>query len=532
MPRAKFTTQGAKDYLLRFGYTVNNDFHYTKLTDKFRVYDLLNERYHRYSMQQIIYRVEQATTKRPEFDSEGLNHLFDIDFQPGRTSLDKQTRQEMFDFINSIEAQPGPVQIDKQARKEMYDFVNNVHEPYSDVTTRNEDRFLNSNPATRDYINDTFNKADAKNIKATIKRQLPNTVKQMKLAMNNNGIAIYEVPSDDIDQTALKQSILLSIQILGPQLLSKNVDVMLVSKDGSAKRFFLNENSIKLLNRALFEDNIPDVNDSNTEILSSYFVKDLASISFDITPRKGLNRRSAGFFPFINKSNINLEEYGIYSSINDVDLSESCLIHAIKQSQKLSSEELERLKHFIKTRTFLLENLPQICDEFNVSFNLRIISDAGKSSHREYGCSSRSIPLVVMYNHYMFDVKPNVSFYFINNYEECKNMSTMTVKKQGEYIQTQCSINIETLINKMIGLNLLVPMTDEELTTLMINYKPVDTMHYHHQRIINIPDKVFKSKPYHIIKPHQSKFFLGYIPEDNEVEERLDEIQSLVNSLP
>ena len=240
---------------------------------------------------------------------------------------------------------------------------------------------------------------------------------------------------------------------------------------------------------------------------------------------------SAGFFPFINKSNINLEQYGIYSDINDVDLSESCLITAIKQSQQLSSEEIERLKHFIKTRTFLLENLPQICNEFDITFNLRIVSEFGTVSTRKYGNSSRSIPLVVMLGHYMFDTKPNVSFYFINNYEECKNMDTMTVKKQGEYIKTKCSINIETLINKMINQDLLIPMEDEELTTLMINYKPIDSMNYNHQRLINIPDKVFKRyNP--TPKPKQSKFYFGYEPEADEIDERLNEIQNLVNSLP
>ena len=74
-------------------------------------------------------------------------------------------------------------------------------------------------------------------------------------------------------------------------------------------------------------------------------------------------------------------------------------------------------------------------------------------------------------------------------------------------------------------------MEDEELTTLMINYKPIDSMNYNHQRLINIPDKIFKSNPYNVIKPKQSKFFFGYEPSDDEIDERLNEIQKLVDSL-
>ena len=123
--------------------------------------------------------------------------------------------------------------------------------------------------------------------------------------------------------------------------------------------------------------------------------------------------------------NLNLEQYGIYSNISDIPLNESCLIHAIKQSQQLSAEEIERLKHFIKTRTYLLENLPLICDEFDIS----------------------------------------LSRFYINNYEEWKDMNKMTVKKQGEYILTKCSINIETLINQMIT------MIYSRILIIIINFR-------------------------------------------------------------
>ena len=423
MPRHRFNNQTAKDYLLRYGYTMDPNFTYTNMNTRFRVYDLINERYQNYSMRQILYRTERATTRGPGFDSEGLNHICNIDFQPGHSSLDKQTRQEMYDFINSIESQPGRTELDKQTRKNMYDFINSIEAQQTshvqlDKKTQYErfkretDEILNYNPESREYINNKYhnNEKDANHIKAAIKKQLPNIKKQLQKALNNNETIIFDAPKDSgINKDTFRQSIILALQMLQKERLTKNVDILLTSRDGTQKPFYLKEATIPLLNQALFTDNIPDANDSNTEILNSYLnsylVKDLATITFEISPQKQLNRKSAGFFPFINKSNINLEQYGIYSNINDVDLSESCLITAIKQSHQLSSEEIERLKHFIKTRTYLLENLPQICNEFNITFNLRIVSEFGTVSNRSYGNSTRSIPLIVMLGHYMIDTK-------------------------------------------------------------------------------------------------------------------------------
>ena len=317
MPRhTSYTTQSAKDFLLKYGYTTPNNYHYTNMNSKIRLYDLVNERYVNLSINQVKYRTHRATTKRPEFDSEGLNRIMNIDFQPGNISF--------------------------------------------------EDRTFNNNPATLQYINTIVPKSEVDQLKDSIKQQLPNTVKQIKRALNNNSITVVYVPQDDsIAEISTKQSILLALQILKKDILSKNVNVILNSTDGDInqirqRRFYLNENSINLLNEALFQDNIPDINDSNAEILTSYYIKNISSIVFEVTPRVRANRSNPGFFPFINVSNINLERYGIYRHMNGVNLNESCLITAIRESKQLDEQEFNRLQHFIRTRTFLLEQLPLI----------------------------------------------------------------------------------------------------------------------------------------------------------------------------
>jgi len=506
MPKARFNTQSAKDYITKYGYTLNDNFHYTNMNAKIRMYDVINEKYVEQSMKQLIYHTEQATVKRPEFDTVSFERFMNIDFQPGRIGLDKETRQEIYDIINDIQPQPGRV--------------------------RNEDRFLENNPATLEYINNVIPKSQVEQFKSSILKQLTKTVKTLKQAIKNESIIVLDMPKDDdIDEQAMKQTLLLSIQILKKQLLSKNVNITLTSSEGDQKSFYLNENSINLLNDALFNDNIPDTNDSNTEILKSYYIKNVATITIEIEPFKQLNRINAGFFPYINISTIDLTKYGIYSSLNDVNLTESCLITAIRNSKVLNDDEMNRLQHFVKTRTYLLEELPLICNEFDVQIDLKIISKKGTDSHRSYGKSERIIKLIVMFGHYMFNELPNVCSYFINHYDECKDMNTMTYKKDGEYNIGKTSLNIITLINKMIEYNLLIPLTDEQFIDIVSNFEIEDNNDYNHMRLVNVPDVRIKSNPFSV-KPKQTKFFFGYAPDDDEVDERIKELQKVIDSLP
>ena len=495
MPRAKrFFTSEAKQFLLNYGYTTPPDYRYTNMNDKIRLYDLVNECYVTMSLNQVDYRVNRATFRRPTFDSEGLDRVLNIDFQPGRIALDKAARKEMYDILNDVQSQPGRV--------------------------RDEDKFLASNPATLHYINHSVPRSEVEELKQSIKQQLPSTVRQLKYALNNNATTVVDVHSN---QDAIKQSVLLSIQILKPMILSKNVTVYLTSVDGTQKRFYLNENSLNLLNEALFQDNIPDVNDSNTEVLTSYYIKDLASIVFEVTPKVRANRMNPGFFPFINKSPINLERYGIYNDIDSKQLTESCLITAIRESNVLSNEEFSRLQHFVKTRTFLLEQLPLICNEFNVQFNLRIVSDKGMISTRSYGKSNRIIKLIVMYHHYMIDALPNVSLKYLQS-QPLTEGDTMLGAKQ--------SMNIITLVNRLVSMNLLVPMTDDQFNSIISNFQLNDNTEYNHQRLVEIPDIKVKDNQYVTSKPKHGKFYFGYIPTDDEIDIRIQELQKVVNTLP
>ena len=512
----RFTTKEAKDYLYKYGYIITDKhYKYHNLNQYIHLYDLTTDRNITLTMKQVIYRIENASTKRPEYLVHELDRIMNIGFQPGRT---KETREQRiinsFGFLNDIQEQPGQTALPHEAREMLY----NIQEQPGKV--KDEDKFLDINPISKEYINVKYNQNEAAELKALMKNKLTQYIKTLKHACKNNQTIVFDVNKDNqFDEDAVKQTTLLAIQKLKKQLLAKNVNVLITSTDGSQKRFYLNENSFDLLNSALFMDNIPDINDSNTEILNHYYINSLASIAFEIEPLHKPSRTNPGFFPFVNISNMDLTDYGIYNSAKDPrQLNESCLITAIKNSNVLEQDELNRLQHFITTRTYLLEDLPLLCEEFSINIVLHMVSpNTGKVNLREYNCSNnnnnnnlRTIKLVVMFGHYMVDKKLDLS-------------------ADSEFKKVT---NIVTLINKLISKKLLIPMTDEEMINIIVNFNMNSQVTYNYQRPVTIKIPKQNNNYNSISKAKHSKFFFGYDPDPEEINIRMHEIQSFVNKLP
>lgn len=519
MSRAKYTTDEAKEFLKQYGYTAPENFEFKNMNQKIRLYDVYNEQKVSLSMKQVEYYATKAATKRPKYTKpEQLNDIMNIDYQPGKIALSHDERKQMYDILNDIQTQPS-TQPQQQTQQE---------------------RIFKNVPEAFDYINYYIPTSERQNVINQIKSMVPKLIRDIKAKMSHNQSLIE--PISPANQESAKNALLITLKMMKKDLLKVNCSITLTSTDGKQKKFYFNENSLNLLESALFHHDVPNPHDSNEEIVNQYFIKDLAQIQFDFAPLKENERKTAGFFPFINYSTIDLSDFGIYGKDDKRRLNESCLILAIRQSGVLNEQEMKRLKHFIKTRTFLIEQLPEICEEFDVSFNVRIMKkDVKHADVRKYGKSERLIRLIVMYGHYMVDKLPNVSSYFLNNYSELKDENKMIFKnKEGIMTTTKTSLNIPTVIQRLIEMKLLIPMTIDEIIDIKINFDMKDEINFNHQRLVKINNKERKYN-FNVIKPKQTKFFFGYQPEpdaegggtlSDEIDERLNELQKVVDSLP
>ena len=262
-----------------------------------------------------------------------------------------------------------------------------------------------------------------------------------------------------------------------------------------------NENTINLLFNSFYD--YQDVGDSMDALINN--IRDVKTIGIDFIEKNNQGGVQApGFFPFINKSEIDLSSYGIYNNENDIK-NESCLLTAIRSSAILNEHQLELLQSMLKTRNVMKTDLRKISDEFKFNVHVRTIKDGDKDSHYEI-INNKNYPLlklVVVNNHFMLN---------------------KTTEAFGKKLTPQ------TIVKKLSEQNLLEPISDEKIMSLVNEFKAKDEQEIEtNYRSIIVKDVNVKNR-YRVVK--QTKRFFGYEPDDDEIDERLNELQDAVNKLP
>ena len=119
-----------------------------------------------------------------------------------------------------------------------------------------------------------------------------------------------------------------------------------------------------------------------------------------------------GYFPYLNKSCLNLERYGIYKELKEEYFKDNCLVHALKMSGAMNEEELNTLRSMINTRYVRNKHLKFIAEKFGLVIAVSRWNEEKKELMKplRYGPNGgREIKLLARCNHYMiFDKTVNV----------------------------------------------------------------------------------------------------------------------------
>ena len=83
-----------------------------------------------------------------------------------------------------------------------------------------------------------------------------------------------------------------------------------------------------------------DVGDSSDVLLNN--ICDVKNIYLDFIEKTDAGVNAPGFFPFLNKSDLDLTAYGIYNDEKDIK-NESCLLTAIRSSGLLNDNQMNLL---------------------------------------------------------------------------------------------------------------------------------------------------------------------------------------------
>ena len=516
MPK-RLNTEDVKAIFERYGYTVPDNFVYLNNSTSIRVYDEQENTY-----KDMTYKKLQYQIKKGRSEMEGDPFFMNM----ALSETGPRTRDGFIDMMNMALSETGP-----RTREGFYDLINT---PLSDEELprsqleRYEKRFgKNFMRETEETKNNVMQLAN-EIIKKLIKKQSFSLSPKGENGVHSIVDFLYALSH--------------AMKIAVPRI-DKNIIMTILDNKGHTQYARVNQNTIDMLDWVL-EDKQYEINDSGDPILES--LSNVKKLDFEFKDISRGGRIVGAFFPYYNNSDIDLTPYGIYKR-GEV-IRESCLLTAFRSSGLLDDEQLNLLSSFLKTKLIPREELKHISNLFNIRISCRVHYDTGKTSTNEYGEKyGKTLKLHIIEDHYILDKDVNATVFYVKNYAKINNderfvnhprkmMLSRLDKNRYEFSKKGCTIN--RIIDAMIENKLLEPMTDEEKRYLQYDEcsglfrdyrknKSITVKCKEAIRQINIKDK--KRIPITFSKPN--KFLFGYDVKDEEIHQRLHELQRLVDSL-
>ena len=516
MPK-RLNTEDVKTIFERYGYTVPDNFVYQNNSTSIRVYDEQENTYKDMTYKKLQYQIKKGRSEM-ETDPFGGTPFF---MNMALSETGPRTRDGFIDMMNMALSETGP-----RTREGFYDLINT---PLSDEELprsqleRYEKRF------GKNFMRET--EETKNNVMQLANEIIKKLIKKQSFSLSPKGEVVDFL-------YALSHAMKIAV----PRI-DKNIIMTILDNKGHTQYARVNQNTIDMLDWVL-EDKQYEINDSGDPILES--LSNVKKLDFEFKDISRGGRIVGAFFPYYNNSDIDLTPYGIYKR-GEV-IRESCLLTAFRSSGLLDDEQLNLLSSFLKTKLIPREELKHISNLFNIRISCRVHYDTGKTSTNEYGEKyGKTLKLHIIEDHYILDKDVNATVFYVKNYAKINNderfvnhprkmMLSRLDKTRYEFSKKGCTIN--RIIDAMIENKLLEPMTDEEKRYLQYDEcsglfrdyrknKSITVKCKEAIRQINIKDK--KRIPITFSKPN--KFLFGYDVKDEEIHQRLHELQRLVDSL-
>ena len=525
MPK-RLNTEDVKTIFERYGYTVPDNFVYLNNSTSIRVYDEQENTYKDMTYKKLQYQIKKGRSEMETEKSYAQNEVPYPFMNMALSEIGPRTRDGFIDMMNMALSETGP-----RTREGFYDLINT---PLSDEELprsqleRYEKRFgKNFMRETEETKNNVMQLAN-EIIKKLIKKQSFSLSPKGENGVHSIVDFLYALSH--------------AMKIAVPRI-DKNIIMTILDNKGHTQYARINQNTIDMLDWVL-EDKQYEINDSGDPILES--LSNVKKLDFEFKDISRGGRIVGAFFPYYNNSDIDLTPYGIYKR-GEV-IRESCLLTAFRSSGLLDDEQLNLLSSFLKTKLIPREELKHISNLFNIRISCRVHYGTGKTSTNEYGEKyGKTLKLHIIEDHYILDKDVNATVFYVKNYAKINNderfvnhprkmMLSRLDKNRYEFSKKGCTIN--RIIDAMIENKLLEPMTDEEKRYLQYDEcsglfrdyrknKSITVKCKEAIRQINIKDK--KRIPITFSKPN--KFLFGYDVKDEEIHQRLHELQRLVDSL-
>ena len=459
MSRYRLTNKEVSDLFAKYGYKVSDNFKHKNVKTKYRVYDEYNNRYDDLSVVQLRYQINYAPIKRPlAVDQFQIYNVLPVN---SNNNDDEQPRDSMSRWLSK-------------------------HKSLDNVT-----------PDAKQLAYNTF--------KTSIQAL---TQRNARRASNDVARKPFTIDFTHTNKQAVLYGL---IEALKQYDYTKNKIILsLLTSSGNESYVHVNSNTLAYLTD-IFNAR-QDFTDSDAYAINT--IDDLIQITVEVRKTNN-NNRHAGYFPYINTSDIDLTMYGIYNSEEQLLTkgNESCLVTAMRSV--LDEDELMLLKSMVKTRYVLRASLKHIAKTFNLDIEVRVVNDydSGKTSHASkyttphIDANTRKVKLLIAYEHY-----------FINK--------TLMYEDR--------MLSIISVIKRLMAKGQLVPLTKACIKQLIIKWQTTnsaDVKCKQDTRPVYIKNRHKNAyQRDHNVK--QTKSFFGYECPSDLIDKRLRELQAVINKLP
>ncbi len=134
------------------------------------------------------------------------------------------------------------------------------------------------------------------------------------------------------------------------------------------------------------------------------------------------NTPEGSFFPYINRSPIDLSAYQIFHEVKKKNYRDNCFVYVCIQSGVFTDDEIDDLRIFVQTITIPNNKILEVAQKFKCNFRIiRVVQQPYKYKYetrintRKKSWSvgyNREINLILFKDHYMFNKKiPCTLFY-------------------------------------------------------------------------------------------------------------------------
>ena len=164
---------------------------------------------------------------------------------------------------------------------------------------------------------------------------------------------------------------------------------------------------------------VDEIEQDGSDVKVIQKIKELNEITLSRPKFMGKDHNEGAFFPYYNKTNIDLTDFQIFKNKQESNYDENCFVFAIKQSKVLTEEEISMLKSMCIGLYIPTNKITKICEKFNLYIRIK---NLGHHTTKNYGKSNgREIILGLIDKHYFIVKEIPYTLYSIKHYEEIIN---------------------------------------------------------------------------------------------------------------